>query len=954
MRSEKAYRSAGVDPTEAMKGGDMSLGAVRAHGSSERRSGPSYALPVVVVALAAASVLAGAPPLVVLALLALAVAATGLLSYLLHRARRLSRRHDSAARAVSAYSSGAICLTDGAGHVLSLNPAAERLLAISAQEATGRPAWDVIHLGDRDGADSGWLQLALAGDQSRGQGYVTLGGRTAPVAYTAGPIVMDGHVTGAALLFSETSDIEESEARRRAEAQYRTLIESSPDGMLLTDPYGYIQFANQRAAALHGWEEGDALAGKRLVELIDPAMRVALSHGMRRVAEDGQIAVYDYAALRRDGDVFPAEAAVSRVIDGGEVRGLLLVVRDISRHKLAEAALRATQERADLQQVVADVLAHATSLGDAMPRLLRALGDSGGWDGALLWQLDGREDRLHCPFAWSRPGAGLEPYINGGLTAALKPGNGPVGESAVHGQAVWVGESDLHAESCPVPGTSEIRTVFCFPLRAGGETQGVIEFIDRESRPRDAGVTETLESVSTAIGQFIKRKQAERELEYRAHHDALTALPNRDLFNIRLERALSVAAVSHHSLAVLLMDMDRFKEVNDTFGHLHGDALLKQAATRLSAVLRDSDTVARLGGDEFAVLLPVTDEEGARAAAEKLLRCVEKPFPVEQELLDVGISIGVAMYPDHGRDPGALLQHADVAMYQAKREKLGVAVYAADDDYHTPTRFALQGDLRRAIEHGELFLVYQPKIDVRTGEVASVEALVRWNHPENGLIAPGDFIPLAEHTGLVGPLTVWVLRDALRQLAMWLDSGIDLRIAVNLSAQNLHDPQLVSAVQDLLDERGIEPGRLVLEVTESAIMINADRARQVLEALNRLGVAISIDDFGTGYSSLSYLHHLPAQEIKIDKSFVLDMLNEGDGAFIARSVIDLGHNFGHQVVAEGVENVETYELLDAMRCDHVQGFYFTPPLPAGELTRWMQERTAAFRGKGHLRRLDTA
>ncbi|HZU12679.1 MAG TPA: EAL domain-containing protein [Chloroflexota bacterium] len=912
-----------------------------------RKQAWPFAFPVVItVALAVTSMGGGLPPVSDLWVVLLAVAGLVGLAFQLHRAQASARYHQATADAVSNYAAGAFCLVDTAGRIVSLSPAADRLLAKQGTSTHKLHVADTIRLVTDDGEDPGWLKAALSGQVLHGQGHVVVGDETIAVGYAAGPMTVDRHVTGAVLLLSESQDDTDKAGGGQADQHYQTLVEISPDGMILTDVYGYVQLANPRAAALHGFARSEELAGRRLVEFVALDDRSDVSSRMREALESGETLTCEYSALHADGKTFPAEAGISAVRESGETRGLVLVIRDISRHRQAEMALQAVQERTDLRREVADILSRAASLSDSIPRILEALATTGGWDAALFWQTDTRDDRLRVGFSWSSPDAQLEQYVLSCDKAFLRPHTGLIGECIVRGEPVWAAEVAGEGRLKQAPGDKGgIQSVFCYPLRSGGETQGVIQFVSRDLRARDATAIETVESVSSTIAQFLKRKQAERELEHRAMHDSLTDLPNRALFYARLERALSVASVGRNPVAVLLMDMDRFKEVNDTFGHLHGDLLLKQAAIRLTSVLRESDTVARLGGDEFAVLLPSVDEEAAVTVAKKILRCVDKPFPVQGQILDVGISVGIALYPDHGLDAGELLQHADVAMYTAKREKLGIAVYAADNDQHNPVRFALQGDLRRAIENGELYLVYQPKVDVRTGHVDAVEALARWHHPTKGMIPPDEFIPLAEQTGLIRPLTMWVLRDALRQLASWLDDGFDLRVAINLSAQNLHDPLLVKSIRELLDERGIEPRRLAVEVTESSIMVDAERARATLESLHRMGVRISIDDFGTGYSSLAYLHHLPTQEIKIDKAFVLDMLDDGEGAFIARSVIDLGHNFGLKVVAEGVENEETYKLLDSMECDHVQGYYLSPPLASGELTRWLEDRGAPKRGK---------
>jgi len=408
------------------------------------------------------------------------------------------------------------------------------------------------------------------------------------------------------------------------------------------------------------------------------------------------------------------------------------------------------------------------------------------------------------------------------------------------------------------------------------------------------------------------------------------------LLRDRLTQALSAAQRHDSPLALLLLDLDRFKEVNDTFGHQQGDLLLCEVGRRLRGALRASDTLARLGGDEFAVLLPDTDADGAEATAEKLRAALEPPILVERQPVAVGASVGIALCPDHGADASTLLRHADVAMYTAKQAGTALATYDAAQDQYSPERLGLIAELRQAIAHGGLILHYQPKADVSTGRVRGVEALVRWQHPARGLIPPDQFIPLAEHTGLIAPLTSWVLDAALRQRRVWARDGLDLDVAVNLSMWNLRDPALPDTVAALLERYDVPAARLCLELTESSVMADPAHSLAVLARLRALGVRLAVDDFGTGYSSLAYLKRLPVDEIKIDRSFARDMGADDTDAAIVRSTIGLGQSLGLTVVTEGVEDRATWDLLAAGGCDLAQGYYLSQPLPADELCRWLQ------------------
>ncbi len=456
----------------------------------------------------------------------------------------------------------------------------------------------------------------------------------------------------------------------------------------------------------------------------------------------------------------------------------------------------------------------------------------------------------------------------------------------------------------------------------------------------DLGARTGLPSDKSELGQLARAfddmaTSLQRQTDSMAHqatHDLLTQLPNRTLLRDHLEQAIRVAQREHARVALLLLDINRFKEINDTLSHRNGDLLLRQVGPRLRRVLRESDLIAHLGGDEFAVLLPDADGRGAALVAQKVLDAFEEPFVLEEVAVAVGAGIGIAVYPDHGDDADLLMQRADVAMYVAKDAGNEYFVYASDRDHYHPDRLALMGALRRAIDENQLFLVYQPQVCIKTGRVVGVEALVRWRHPERGVIPPDQFILLAEHAGLIKPLTLWVLTAALRQCRGWHDQGIVVSVAVNLSARSLQDAGLPDQVAAILHHAGAVPGSLEMEITESVIMADPARALEILTRLNAMGVRLSIDDFGTGYSSLSYLKKLPVESIKIDKSFVISMVTDPDDAVIVRSTIDLAHTLGLKVVAEGVERRETWDRLAALGCDSAQGYYLSRPQPADDLT----------------------
>lgn len=505
-----------------------------------------------------------------------------------------------------------------------------------------------------------------------------------------------------------------------------------------------------------------------------------------------------------------------------------------------------------------------------------------------------------------------------------------------------VARGDL-SKPVPVPSKDEIgQLTHCF--------NGMMSELERNIAAKDEALAQ-LRDLNKSLEARVHERTAElatanSELEYLALHDPLTGLPNRALLRDRLSQALSSANRRKQPLAILVMDLDGFKDVNDTLGHNTGDRLLCEVGERLLSTLRKVDTVARMGGDEFAMVLPDTDAAGATTVAAKLLKALTPPHLIDEFRISVQASVGIAIFPEHGGEADMLLRQADIAMYVAKRAKGGYAFYDTQHDPHTPKRLRLIADLRNAIDRHELTLAYQPKVNLASGAVVGVEALARWQHPEFGSIAPDVFIPLAESTGLMKALTMSVLDAALADCAQLQQDGVDLHFAVNVSAANLHDVDFSAQVHSLLTKWRVAPVRLMIEITESAVMSDAQRALQSLRALDTMGVGISVDDFGTGYSSLAYLKRLPVDEIKIDKSFIQDLVPDSEGAKIVRSIIDLGHNLALTVVAEGVENANTRDYLKALACNSAQGYFYARPMPADELRLWLRDACPTFAHAG--------
>jgi diguanylate cyclase (GGDEF)-like protein len=431
--------------------------------------------------------------------------------------------------------------------------------------------------------------------------------------------------------------------------------------------------------------------------------------------------------------------------------------------------------------------------------------------------------------------------------------------------------------------------------------------------------------------------------ERQAMHDSLTGLPNRALFRLRVERAIEETRWSGWRCGVVLIDLDHFKDINDTLGHHVGDILLVEVAERLQQSLRSGDSVARLGGDEFAVLAAGSASgESIVGVARRLLAALEDPFTVEGVRLDVQASLGVALHPEHGTDVDTLVQHADTAMYAAKVHRGEVRLYEPAADLHTTERLVLATELRDALREEQFFLAYQPKVDARTGAVLGMEALVRWRHPRRGVVMPDEFLGVVENTGLIGPLTLTVLELAVSELAGWRSAGHDVSVSVNLSVRHLTDHDLPTQIGLLLRRHGVPASALTLEVTETVVMADPTRAVAVLRRLRELGVTLAVDDFGTGYSSLAYLRRLDVQELKIDKSFVLGVSSDEGDAVIVRSTIELGHNLGLRLVAEGVEDEPAVAMLRGWGCDVLQGYLISRPLPPEEVLPWLRRHAAGW------------
>lgn len=506
----------------------------------------------------------------------------------------------------------------------------------------------------------------------------------------------------------------------------------------------------------------------------------------------------------------------------------------------------------------------------------------------------------------------------------------------------------IHAED-----ETFVRETIARTLREPGIANAMkcrIRSIEGEWRVLEASSTVFFEEEKATRVVLNARDVTESEaqtaaLKHQSLHDALTGLPNRSRFHDSLAEAIRAAQEKGKRLTLLYMDLDRFREINDTFGYRWGDVILQQVGPRLQGALRKSDSIARLSGDEFAILLPaVSDVPGATRLTRRLLQVLEPPFVIEGHNVPIGASIGIVLYPENGTDAETLMRRADMAMHLAKNTGSGYAFYTADqEDRYSPGRLTLISDLRSAIEQEQLILYYQPKAEITSGAISQVEALIRWKHPQQGLVPPDRFIPLAEQSGLIRSISRWALNEAIRQCRAWQQERIELHVAVNLSMRDLQDVQLPHMIAGLLEAWNVSPAWLEVEITETALAADMESTLKTLSELRHMGVRIAVDDFGTGYSSLAHLRRLPLDTLKIDKSFVQGLTIDDNDAAIVRATIELGHNLGLTVVAEGVEERATWDALVALGCDLIQGYYLSRPVPAAELKRWLSEPSGRIR-----------
>jgi diguanylate cyclase (GGDEF)-like protein/PAS domain S-box-containing protein len=722
---------------------------------------------------------------------------------------------------------------------------------------------------------------------------------------------------------------EEEAARERA--LLRTIIDTVPDFIYVKDAQGRFQLANRAWLRERNLGRED-IVGKTVFDVFPPELAERMERQDAAIVRTGvPLLDREQEVILKTPDGSGSEirwASITKVPmcdPAGNIIGTVGISRDITERRLSE-------KRRDMEHAVTRILAEAATVTEAMPKLIRTVCEAMGWSYGARWVWSEEERRLlraewWCEFEPEFDPADREYWLG------TAPGDTEQLPSRVwhKRQPEWL--TDLHERAFlrrPSVAKFGWRSVCCFPILAGDDLFGVIEFYGRDLRQPDRTLLQTTGAICSQIGQFMARKQAEERVQHLAHYDELTGLPNRNMFHERLSQAFSQAQRHDKPLAVLFIDLDGFKIINDTLGHDAGDRVLKEVAGRLRGCLRESDTVGRLGGDEFVVLVEEFPQPvHVAAVAQKILTAVGAPFPLEGREFHVTASIGISTYPEDGRDVAALLKNADAAMYRAKEQgKNNYQFYSAQTNIHSLERLRLESELRRALERSEFVLHYQPRWDLRTGSITGMEALIRWQLPAKEPVPPAHFIPLAEESGLIVPIGEWVLKAACTGVKAWQNEGLPpVRVAVNLSARQFVQESLLQDVGKVLQATGLDPELLEFEIAESAVMRDPERAARLLERLKAMGIHLSIDDFGTGCSSLGNLKRLPVDSLKIDHSFVRGISGDcGDNAAITRAIIAMAHSLGLRVIAEGVETRGQLEFLRQYQCDEAQGCYLSAPL----------------------------
>jgi len=722
-----------------------------------------------------------------------------------------------------------------------------------------------------------------------------------------------------------------AEQLRQASQKLAAMIEASPLAIVANDVEGRIESWNSAAERIFGWKQEEVRGGPAPYYV--PGTEGDRDALRGSILKGETISGVEAVRMRKDGTAIDVSLSAALVHDiAGRPTGYLVMMADITERK------RVQKQQTAIARITM-LLSEAHTVEEAIPRVIETVCDSFGFVYGARWVLDKQNLLLRCAETWglTLPEISVfREYSKGRVERSGKPG-GLTRRVWTTAAPVWLSDiehDETFARRAAALGAG-LRSAFAFPIMVGADFYGVMEFFGREPRQQDDTLVQVAQNASAHIGQFIARKQAERNLQFVASHDALTGLFNRSMFSQRLQQALAQAHRHDRRLAVLFIDLDGFKRINDTLGHDAGDVLLADLAVRLRECMREGDTIGRMGGDEFVVLI-----EGYAAdtqlldVARKVLDTVSQPFVLRDGSYHVTASIGIAAYPQDGSEAAELLKNADIAMYRAKQQgKNNFRFHSLEMNTHLVERVSMESALRRALDQGELTLFFQPRVSVHENRVTGVEALVRWQHPSQGVLNAPQFVPIAEDAGLYSAIGDWVLHAACAQLRIWQQRGLpNLRIAVNLSMRQFGQDNLMERLREVVHSSGIEAKQLEIEITESILMRHGDRAAKLLAQMKDLGAQVVVDDFGTGYSSLACLRRFPIDTVKIDRSLVAQLPTGAEAAGISRAVVGMAHSLNLQVVAEGVETRSQWDFLVAAGVDAMQGNYYCAPAPEEAVT----------------------